>query len=63
MPNPIDAQKTLSGVSYPCSEQDLLSHATSPRQGQRRESGILNRLARLPDGGIGGPDQVHKAGF
>ena len=29
MPNPIAVQKTLSSVSFPCSKQDLVSHAQS----------------------------------
>ena len=59
MPNPIDVQKTLSGVSYPCSKQDLIEHAKS----HGADQDILDGLQKLPDGDISGPDQVQKAVF
>jgi hypothetical protein len=59
MPNPIDVQKTLSGVSYPSSKQDIISHAKSNGADQE----ILDALNKLPDGEISGPDQVQKAVF
>ena len=59
MPNPIAVQKTLSGVSHPCSKQDLVSHAQS--NGADHE--ILDALDKLPDADISGPDQVQKAVF
>jgi hypothetical protein len=59
MPNPIDVQKTLSGASYPCSKQDLISHAKS--NGANQE--ILDALNKLPDGNIDGPDKVQQAVF
>ena len=59
MPNPIDLQKSLSGVSYPCNRDDLISHAKS--NGANDE--IVDALGSLPDGDITGPDQVQKAVF
>ena len=59
MPNPIDVQKTLAGVSYPCSKEDLIEHAKS----NGADQDILDGLQKLPDGEISGPDQVQKAVF
>jgi len=59
MPNPIDLQKALSGVSYPSKKQDLISHAED--NGADKE--ILDALEKLPDGDISGHDQVQKAVF
>jgi hypothetical protein len=59
MSSPIDVQKALSGVSYPSSKQDLISHAKSNGADQE----IINALGNLPDGDISGPDQVQKAVF
>ena len=59
MPNPINVQKTLSGISYPCSKDDLISHAKD--HGADKE--IVDALGKLPDGDISGPDQVQKAVF
>lgn len=59
MPNPIDVQKTLGGVSYPCSKEDLIAHAKS----NGADQDILDGLQKLPDGEISGPDQVQKAVF
>jgi hypothetical protein len=59
MPSPIDLQKTLSGVSYPSSKQDIMSHAKSNGADQE----ILDALNALPDGDISGPDRVQKAVF
>jgi hypothetical protein len=52
-------QKALSGVSYPSSKQDLISHAKS----NGADPEIINALGKLPDGDISGPDQVQKAVF
>jgi hypothetical protein len=59
MPNPIDVQKALSGVSYPSKKEDLIEHAK--RNGADQD--ILDALQKLPDGEISGPDQVQKAVF
>lgn len=59
MPNPIDLQKTLSGVSYPNSKQDIISHAKS--NGVDKE--VLAALNKVPDGDISGPDQAQNAVF
>lgn len=59
MPNPIDVQKALSGVSYPASKDDLITHAKS--HGADKE--IIDALGKLPNGEISGPDQVQKAVF
>jgi hypothetical protein len=59
MPNPIDVQKTLAGVSYPCSKQDLIEHAKS----HGADTDIVKGLEKLPEGEISGPDQVQKAVF
>ena len=55
--NPIEIQKHLSGVEYPASKEDLVSHA-------REESApdeVLDTLQRLPERDYDGPTAVTEA--
>ena len=55
--NPIDVQKHLSGVEYPASKEDLVSHA---RDGDAPEE-VLDTLQALPDRDYDGPTEMTKA--
>ncbi len=55
--NPIDIQKHLSGVDYPASKADLVSHA---REGDAPEE-VLDTLQRLPERDYDGPTEVTEA--
>ena len=56
MANPdfIEVQKSLSGVDYPASKQDLLEHA----RGQGAGDDVLQALQRIPDREYDGPNAV-----
>jgi hypothetical protein len=55
-PNPIQIQKFLSGVDYPCSKDDLVEHARS----QGADDPVLEALSSLPDRTFDGPNAVSK---
>jgi hypothetical protein len=59
MPNPIDLQKSLAGVSYPASRDDLVERAKS----NGASSDIIDSLSKIPDKQYDGPDQVQKEVF
>lgn len=52
--NPIQAQKFLSGVSYPMSKGDIVKQAES----QGADESILSVLKRIPDRQYDGPNAV-----
>jgi hypothetical protein len=56
MANPdfIEVQKSLSGVDYPASKQDLLEHARSQGAGDD----VLQALQQIPDREYDGPNAV-----
>lgn len=53
-PNPIQMQKYLAGVDYPCGKDDLVRHA--------REKGaddeVMRHLENIPDRTYDGPNAV-----
>lgn len=53
-PNPIEMQKYLSGVDYPCGRDGLVDHA----RGKGADDGILERLQSMPDREYDGPNAV-----
>ncbi|SFQ03975.1 Protein of unknown function [Amycolatopsis arida] len=57
MSNPIQMQKFLSGVDYPCGKDDLVRHA----RGQGADDQVLRRLEELPDRTYDGPNAVSEA--
>jgi hypothetical protein len=59
MPNPIELQKSLAGVSYPSSKDQLIQRARDNGANQD----IMDQLKKLPDREFDGPDQVQKAMF
>ena len=59
MVSPIDIQKALSGMDYPASKQDIVSHAE--RQGGDKE--VLDALKKIEDREYEGPSGVSSAVF
>jgi hypothetical protein len=57
MTNPIQMQKYLSGVDYPCDRDGLVDHARS----NGAEEDVLNRLQEMPDRQYDGPNAVSAA--
>ncbi|GAB2993353.1 DUF2795 domain-containing protein [Amycolatopsis acidiphila] len=53
-PNPIQMQKFLSGVDYPCSRDGLVEHAKS----QGADENVLEHLKQMPDRTYDGPNAV-----
>ena len=53
-PNPIQMQKSLSGVDYPASRDDLVQHAE--RNGADED--VLRQLRSMPDREYDGPNAV-----
>ncbi|MFJ8819724.1 DUF2795 domain-containing protein [Amycolatopsis thermoflava] len=53
-PNPIQMQKFLSGVDYPCTRDKLVDHA----QSQGAPEDVLDHLRQLPDREYDGPNAV-----
>ncbi|WP_019813462.1 DUF2795 domain-containing protein [Saccharomonospora saliphila] len=53
-PNPIQMQKYLSGVDYPCSRDDLVRHARD----QGADDEVLDHLRNIPDRTYDGPNAV-----
>ncbi|GGS36440.1 MULTISPECIES: DUF2795 domain-containing protein [Actinokineospora] len=56
-PNPIQMQKFLSGVNYPCSKSDLVEHARS----SGADDDVVNGLEAMPDREYDGPNAVSEA--
>jgi hypothetical protein len=58
MANPdfIEVQKSLSGIDYPASKQNLIEHA----RGQGASEGVLQALERIPDREYDGPNAVSR---
>ncbi len=59
MPNPIDVQKSLSGVNYPATKTVLIERARY----NGADEDVLDDLGKLPEQQYGGPDEVQKAMF
>ena len=59
MPNPIELQRYLGGVDYPCRKADLVSAAT--RNGA--DQSLIDALNELPDEEYSGPHRVQDAMF
>jgi hypothetical protein len=55
-PNPIEMQKYLSGVDYPCDRDSLVEHARN----QGADDEVLRHLEALPDRTYDGPNAVSK---
>ncbi len=55
--NPVQVQKFLGGIDYPCSKQDLLDTAKS----QGADQNVMNTLKKLPDRKYDAPTDVTKA--
>ncbi|PXY23521.1 DUF2795 domain-containing protein [Prauserella sp. PE36] len=53
-PNPIQMQKYLAGVDYPCSRDDLVEHARS----KGADDDVLEHLRSLPERTYDGPNAV-----
>jgi Protein of unknown function (DUF2795) len=53
----IAVQKSLSGVSYPASKQQLVEHA----RGKKADKDTIEALEHLPDQEYGRPSDVSKA--
>ncbi|NKQ58569.1 DUF2795 domain-containing protein [Amycolatopsis sp. K13G38] len=53
-PNPVQMQKYLSGVDYPCGRDQLVEHAKK----QGAENDIIEYLQQLPDRNYDGPNAV-----
>ncbi|EID52433.1 DUF2795 domain-containing protein [Saccharomonospora xinjiangensis] len=53
-PNPIDMQKYLSGVDYPCAKEDLVRHARE----RGADDEVLRHLGNIPDRTYDGPNAV-----
>ncbi|MEU8804543.1 DUF2795 domain-containing protein [Spirillospora sp. NPDC048819] len=55
-PSFIEVQKSLAGMDYPASKDDLIQHA----QEHGAEEGILQALQAMPDREYDGPSGVSK---
>ncbi|MFF5992706.1 DUF2795 domain-containing protein [Prauserella flavalba] len=53
-PNPIQMQKYLAGVDYPCSRDDLVEHARN----KGADDDVLEHLRSLPERTYDGPNAV-----
>lgn len=53
-PNPIEMQKFLAGVDYPCGRDQLVEHARNHGAGDE----VIQRLQALPDRTYDGPNAV-----
>ncbi len=54
--NPIQVQKFLGGIDYPCSKQDLMKTAKSKGADER----VMKLLNKLPDRDFDAPTDVTK---
>jgi hypothetical protein len=55
--NPVQVEKFLRGINYPCSKQNLLS--TAKKEGA--DQNVMNLLQKLPDKKYGSPVDVSEA--
>ena len=55
--NPIELQKHLSGIDYPASKEDLVSHARE----ENAPDEVMDTLQRLPERDYDGPTAVTEA--
>jgi hypothetical protein len=53
----IKVQKSLSGISYPASKNDLVKHARN----NKASDDVLEALSSLPDREYDGPNEVSQA--
>ena len=54
--NPIQVQKFLKGINYPCSKQDLIKTAKN----EGADQNVLNTLQKIPDRKYDAPTDVTK---
>ena len=54
--NPVQVQKFLGGIDYPCSKQDLVDTAKDQGADER----VMNVLKKLPDRKYDAPTDVTK---
>ena len=59
MVSPIDIQKSLSGIDFPASKQDIVAHAE--RNGADKE--VIDALKKIEDREYEGPSGVSSAVF
>jgi hypothetical protein len=59
MVSPIDIQKSLSGIDFPASKQDIVAHAE--RNGADKE--VIDALKKIEDREYEGPSGVSSAAF
>lgn len=57
--SPIELQKALSGIDYPCKRDDLVRTARNNGAGEE----VIAALEQLSDATFDGPDDVSKAVF
>jgi hypothetical protein len=55
--NPVQVQKFLKGIDYPCGQRELI--ATARQQGA--DENVLATLERLPDQSYNSPNDVAEA--
>jgi hypothetical protein len=53
----IKVQKSLGGISYPATKEQLIEHA----RGNQAEKDVLDALQNIPDREYDGPNEVSKA--
>jgi hypothetical protein len=53
----IKVQKSLGGISYPATRDQLIEHA----RGNKADSDVLDALQSIPDREYDGPNEVSKA--
>ncbi len=56
MVNPVQVQKFLSGIDYPCSKDDLIK--TARQHGA--DDNVINTLQKLPNKSYDAPTEVTK---
>ncbi len=55
--NPIQVQKYLSGLDYPCTKQQIIEHAKS----QGADDNVIETLSGIEDREYNGPNAVSEA--
>ena len=56
-PNPIQMQKFLGGIEYPCGRDQLVEHARA----NGADQAVLDGLKSIPDKQYNGPNAVSQA--
>jgi hypothetical protein len=56
-PEPIEAQKYLSGMNYPATKDEIIEHAKN----QRAPKEVLEELKKIPEQEYDGPNRVSQA--